>query len=153
MGIEDDIEHIKSMARHIQMVRGAGAILFSNLKDDILRVAIYRRTLQHDDSKLFFQDEWKHLRYKKKSFKNFTKAQNNHWRRNEHHPEHWNGDLMDMPDDAIGEMVCDWYARSCEQGNDIKAWLLVAKQKYEFTKHQWKLIEHFVNILLEPKMV
>jgi hypothetical protein len=42
-----------------------------------------------------------------------------HYRNNDHHPEHWHGGVGEMPLPALIEMLCDWKARA---GTDPINW-------------------------------
>ena len=85
---------------------------------------------------------------------NFRKAFNIHIHRNPHHWQHWvllhdddkNETILDMPDNYIIEMICDWWSFSWTKGdlNEIFTW-------YEEHKNYIKLSEstrHNVEFIL-----
>ena len=52
---------------------------------------------------------------------------------NPHHPEYWSSDyrgfettapchVVDMPNDSVAEMICDWTAMGLEHGNTARDW-------------------------------
>ena len=81
--------------------------------------------MKHDNSK-FFDYEWNNLvnMKGKKDIKKLTKVIEVHCSRNLHHPENrtWDG-INNMDDIHLAEMVCDWYARSCEKGQSFDDWI------------------------------
>ena len=57
-----------------------------------------------------------------------------------------------MPEIAVAEMVCDWYARSQEFGKDLREWIrTTAFKKYDFnyrtTAGRW--VKAYVEMLLK----
>jgi hypothetical protein len=61
-----------------------------------------------------------------------------------------------MPEIAVAEMVCDWYARSHEFGTSLRDWIkteAVDRFKIDLESEQYKWINSFVNILLEDRFV
>lgn len=58
-----------------------------------------------------------------------------------------------MPSIYVAEMVCDWSARSHEQGNDLRDWIKDRGTKtFGMTVQSkiYKEIKNFVDLLLEP---
>jgi hypothetical protein len=49
-------------------------------------------------------------------------AESQHVRTNTHYREYWGG-VANMPEIAVAEMVCDWYARSQEFGTGLREWI------------------------------
>ena len=76
----------------------------------------------------------------------FKLAWQQHVTTNPHHPEFWGG-VENMPDFAIAEMVCDWYARSQEFGASVREWYQdEAMGKFKILKDSYtdgKINEYF----------
>jgi hypothetical protein len=74
-----------------------------------------------------------------------------HVRTNAHHPEYWGG-VENMPEIAVAEMVCDWYARGQEFGTGLRDWITdQAIGRFQIDPHgeQHRWITGFVDLLLE----
>jgi hypothetical protein len=55
-----------------------------------------------------------------------------HWKRNRHHPEFFS-DPNNMSDIDIMEMVCDWFSRSLQYGDDFMYYAtVVARNRFAF---------------------
>lgn len=70
---------------------------------------------------------------------------------NPHHPEYW-GEIQNMPELFIAEMVCDCTARSGEFGSDVRQWFITeATEKYRFKMDDavGQKIIYFLDILLD----
>jgi hypothetical protein len=110
---------------------------------------------QHDVSK-FFGIEWNYLHAGRDiPFEQLSLAIRQHTETNSHHPEYWGG-VDNMPEIAIAEMVCDWYARSQEFGTGLRDWIkqnAIQKFKIDLESDQMNWINKFVNILLEDHFV
>jgi hypothetical protein len=117
-------------------------------KIDFGRKLIARGYL-HDNSK-FSGIEWMYLHMGQDVPPNeLTMAIQNHQSNNEHHPEFWSG-IEHMPEIAIAEMVCDWYARSSEFGTDFRNWIMTsAVQRYKIDTEgkQYASIMKYVDML------
>lgn len=103
----------------------------------------------HDNSK-FKGIEFDHLFYGDPLLQEVVK---HHQSVNPHHPEYW-GSIHNMPRVYVAEMVCDWYARSCEFGTGLRDWIHnTAMQKYNFnnTDQIYSTIEEMLALLLEPQ--
>lgn len=79
-------------------------------------------------------------------------AVQHHYNYNRHHPEYFkdnisgNGNISDMKDEDIAEMICDIKAMSQELGGDPKQFLekkIIPKHK--FNKHQTTLMNQLIN--------
>jgi hypothetical protein len=106
----------------------------------------------HDHSK-FFGLEWKVLVLRKDQDK-LAEAVNKHNQRNKHHPEYW-GSINKMPLLYLGELACDWKARSTEAGTCLVDWInQVAADRWGFTKKNkvYQDIMKFVNMLIDKPM-
>ena len=88
------------------------------------RFGVYWRGITHDLSKLL-PDEWlPYVRHfytfgpKHAETESFKRAWLKHIHRNDHHPYYWvldDGSILDMPEDAIREMVADWHGAAAAQ--------------------------------------
>jgi hypothetical protein len=118
-------EHLDNLVRHIEKVREACLLLGKRLiaqgRPHFGRLLI-ARGMVHDVSK-FYGIEWEYLENGQDVPEEGRKLAIEHHRRtNEHHPEYWGG-VASMPEVAVAEMVCDWYARSQEFGTDLREWI------------------------------
>jgi len=151
-------DHLDNLVRHIELVRDAGLLLGKRLmhegEADFGRLLI-ARVFVHDASK-FFGAEWAFLHRGSAVPKDKLElAINQHQQTNEHHPEYWGG-VDKMPDIAVAEMVCDWYARSQEFGTGLRDWIdevAVPRFQIDKTAQQYKWIQKFVDVLLEDVFV
>jgi hypothetical protein len=159
----NDEEHLDSVIRHIRLVQDAGMRLAKKLseKEQYLATKVLRNCMLHDISKLEKGNEWDWLRSDSKEANqhSFKIALMEHWKANKHHPEYWGG-INYMPDECVAEMVCDWYARSCEQGTDFRKWIAEGyKNKFGNGTDQPRVtevieqgVQKFADMLLEPIM-
>ena len=151
-------EHLDNLVRHIELVREAGLLLGKRLmrqgEEEFGRLLI-ARVFVHDATK-FYGVEWKYLHVGKDVPQDKLElAVTQHRETNEHHPEYWGG-IHRMPDIAVAEMVCDWYARAQEFGTGLRDWIRgQATDRFRIEKdspqHQW--ITRFVDLLLEDHFV
>ena len=61
-----------------------------------------------------------------------------------------------MPEIAVAEMVCDWYARSQEFGNGLREWIAAqAVEKYQINLagEQYGWVKRCVELVLEEQFV
>lgn len=151
-------QHLDNLVRHIDMVRQIGFLLGKRLmkkgRKDFGRLLI-GKCYQHDASK-FHGIEWKYLHAGSDISKDdLEKAVKQHVETNSHHPEYWGG-VQNMPEIAVAEMVCDWYARSQEFGTGLREWIKdVAIEKFNIDTRsdQYVWITRFVDILLEDSFL
>jgi hypothetical protein len=147
-------EHIDQLVRHIGLVRDAclrlGKRLMALGRAEFGRLLIARGFV-HDASK-FLGIEWAYLRTDG-SVPDMAKqlAIDHHRQTNAHHPEYWGG-IENMPEIAVAEMVCDWYARSQEFGTDLREWVRTeAMARYKMKPgdeaHRWATA--FIDLLLD----
>lgn len=151
-------EHLDNLVRHIDLVRGACVLLGKRLmaqgRQEFGRILI-ARGFQHDVSK-FSGIEWDYLHAGRDVPKDELElAVRQHVRTNSHHPEYWGG-IENMPEIAVAEMVCDWYARSQEFGTGLRDWITThAVERFniapEGEKYDW--VQRFVELLLEDHFV
>jgi hypothetical protein len=151
-------QHLDNLIRHIDLVRNACVLLGKRLivqgRDDFGRLLIAKGFI-HDASK-FHGIEWDHLHAgcdtKKDKLKQAIKQ---HVQTNEHHPEYW-GNIEQMPEIAIAEMTCDWFARSQEFGTGLRDWIrdeAMKKYKLKANGETYQKIMGFVDLLLENQFV
>jgi hypothetical protein len=58
-----------------------------------------------------------------------------------------------MPEIAIAELVCDWYARSQEFGTSLRDWIRdVAISRFQIDpgSERYRWVMEFVDLLLDP---
>ena len=113
----------------------------------------------HDNSK-FYGIEWEYLNNDVRPIPAgqdlFQKAVHEHVTKNKHHPEAWPNGIHGMDKLHLAEMVCDWHARSSEQGNCLVDWIhTVAMKKFGFKKDDlpYTKIMLLIEDLLEMKFV
>jgi len=151
-------EHLDNLVRHIDLVRAAclllGRRLMADGRQEFGRILI-ARGFEHDVSK-FSGIEWDYLHAGRDIPKDQMElAVRQHVRTNSHHPEFWGG-IENMPEIAVAEMVCDWYARSQEFGNGLREWITaqaVAKYRINLESEQYGWVENCVALLLEDHFV
>ncbi len=147
-------DHLDNLIRHIELVREAtillGKRLISKGRQEFGRLLI-AKGFEHDVSK-FYGIEWDYLHAGSDVPKDELElAVKQHTRVNSHHPEYW-GSVENMPELAIAEMVCDWYARSQEFGTSLRDWITnsaIDRFKINIESVEYKWISGFVDILLE----
>lgn len=151
-------DHLDNLVRHIDLVREACLLMGKRLMESG-RIEFGRLLIaagfQHDVSK-FFGIEWNYLHAGRDIPKEQLElAIKQHTQTNSHHPEYWGG-VGSMPEIAVAEMVCDWYARSQEFGTCLRDWITenaIDKFKIDLESEQYAWIVRFVNILLEDQFV
>lgn len=152
-----EIKKMRELIRHLRNVQDGCIILGEKMMElgeiEFGRILI-ANSMIHDNSK-FYGIEWEHLYLE--SLENhpemFKAALKQHQVVNSHHPEYWGG-LHYMPRIALAEMVCDWYARSIEQGSDLTEFFReTACTKYDIKKNskQYKEIKTFIELILNKK--
>ena len=157
MRVINDGEHIERLARHIRLVQDAGLMMYRKLHlgcESPLGLKILRACIQHDSSKLQNSSEWEYLRRgaDEEYPTAFKMALSYHQHSNKHHPEYW-GDINKIPDEYLAEMVCDWYARSCEHGTDFRKWIGGDyKKRFDADDKTDEKIKKFAGLLIEKPM-
>ena len=153
----EDEKHLKALLRHVDNVRQSCLLLGERLienRNERFGIDLITNGQIHDCSK-FRGSEWLYLRpelFDSDKRHLFEASRQHHVMTNPHHPEYW-GSIHKMPSIYIAEMVCDWSARSHEQGNDLREWIKDKSTKMFDMKVQSKIykeIKHFVDLLLEP---
>ncbi len=151
-------DHLENLIRHIELVREAclllGRRLMAQGRLEFGRLLI-ARGFEHDVSK-FYGIEWDYLHAGRDvPREELELAIKQHTRSNSHHPEYWGG-VDKMPEIAIAEMVCDWYARGQEFGTGLRNWIQdVAIERFAIDIHgpQYHTINKLVDLLLENHYV
>lgn len=149
-------EHLENLTRHIDLVRNACLLLGKKLikqgRKDFGRLLI-AKGFQHDVSK-FYGVEWKYLHAGNDIPKDqLDFAIEQHVHTNSHHPEYWGG-INNMPEIAIIEMVCDWYARAQEFGTSLMSWYVDnAIERFEINESVQNVIVKYINLLTENSFV
>jgi hypothetical protein len=147
-------EHLDNLTRHISFVRESCLLLGRKFikegRTDFGRLLI-ARGFRHDASK-FAGIEWDYLHSGPDTPKEQLEAAiAQHVRTNDHHPEFWGG-IENLPEIAICEMTCDWYARSQEFGTGLRSWIeehAVKRYNIKTDSEQYKWISTCVDMLLE----
>lgn len=145
-----------NLKRHVTNVNENAAELAARIidtakskKDLEFARQLVQKVRSHDLSK-FSGIEWDHLTDKGNPL--FETAMKQHQAVNDHHPEYYVGGIHEMGDLALGELVCDWKARSAEMGTDLRTYIKdVATARYKFSLHSnvYKTIKKFVDLLLD----
>lgn len=153
--IEMEKTKLDKLLRHIRLVQDAGILLGKQLIEEnrVLGISLISRVMIHDNSK-FQSPEWENLWGDVKLSNNpaFNSARQHHWLNNPHHPEYY-FEMGDMNVVDIAEMVCDWYARSCEHGTDFRGWIHIGcKKRWDIPPDIHELILQFSNLLIEQPM-
>lgn len=73
---------------------------------------------------------------------------------NKHHAECW-GSIDDVPRIYLAEMVCDLWARSSEQGTDLKDFIKEQVEKWGISTSgkTYKSIKEFVDLLVDDSFI
>ena len=158
MSDESTLNYLTILCRHITFVKDAcellgKKIIAEDIYDEDFGVQLIARGCVHDNSK-FSGIEFMYLNTSRPSVtkEQLEMAVTEHISSNDHHPEYWGG-VKNMPEIALAEMVCDWYARSCEMGTDLRLWIKdTALEKFDIppTGAVSKKINKFVTLLLTP---
>lgn len=153
--IDEALERLEGVTRHTQNVRdncsvvGRKCIEAGEIE---LGVQITARGECHDNSK-FYGLEWARLHPDTPKTKlEPAILQHNTSPKNDHHPEAWVGGIEEMSRAAIGEMVCDWVARSSEFGESVREWIDGnAAHRYGYKKGDkvYRQIMEFVDMLCD----
>jgi hypothetical protein len=148
---------LENLIRHINNVQDAtqrlGEYLIENNEED-LGLKLIANGRIHDNSK-FKGIEWDYLHADMKEEKPelFKLAAKQHIETNPHHPEYWIGGIKAMHEVYVAEMVCDWYARSIEFGDNVWEWAKDrAAEKYGYSTSSpiYREIKRYLENLLEP---
>jgi hypothetical protein len=149
---------LEGLIRHINNVQDATSRLGEKLieiNEEELGLKLIANGRIHDNSK-FYGIEWDYLdlETKENNIELFKAALKHHNETNPpHHPEYWVGGIKAMPEPYIAEMVCDWYARSIEFGDNVWTWAKdKASDKYGYTinTNVYREIKRYLELLLEP---
>jgi hypothetical protein len=151
-------DHLDNLTRHINLVRDACLLLgkrFINRGQPEFGLNLIRRGFQHDVTK-FIGIEWDFLHNGSDiPVEDLRRAISQHQKTNDHHPEYW-GKIEEMPEIAIAEMVCDWYARAQEFGTGLRDWITTqALPRYQLDPdaEACRSIKKYVDLLLEDHFV
>jgi len=152
------LEHLDNLVRHIDLVRGACLLLGKRLiaqgRVEFGRILI-ARGFEHDVSK-FSGIEWDYLHAGQNVPRDqLDMAIRQHVRTNSHHPEYWGG-IENMPEIAVAEMVCDWYARSQEFGTGLREWITsqaVERFQIDVGGERYAWVQQYVGLLLVDHFV
>jgi hypothetical protein len=122
--------------------------------DDALKLA--RRCSVHDHSKFEMDEVAMFIKMLDESDGNnpngiLTDEQKKliemHWKRNRHHPEFFTS-YTKMDDIDILEMVCDWYARSLQFGNNFTEYVEnVPQKRFGFDEEFFTKVKQYCDVL------
>lgn len=151
-------DHLDNLIRHIELVRGATTLLGKRLiakgRIEFGRLLI-AKGFEHDITK-FYGIEWEYLHAGNDiPREQLALAVKQHVSVNSHHPEYWGG-FENMPELAIAELVCDWYARSQEFGTCLRDWIIqtaIERFKIDAESEQYVWLTKFLDLLLEDSFV
>lgn len=146
-------DKMDKLIRHITNVQKTAQLLGERLIDrgEIdFGLQLIANSLSHDRSK-FRGIEWEYLVSGKFDNPDTRLAARHHILTNKHHPEYWGG-IAEMPRVYVAEMVCDWYSRSTEFGENI--WDYVhgkALTRYNIQKDSqpYLWIKDFLDLILD----
>lgn len=142
------IGRLQSLQRHIHLVQEAGVIVSLKIahEDKELGIEIMRLVQIHDNSKFYpfeFNNLWE-------TGPKLIDGIRLHREGNPHHPEYHKKGVAGMSDAQIAEMVCDWYARSCEFGTSFRFFISnEAPKRWKIDKDKMDKIHRFANILID----
>lgn len=151
-----------NLTRHINHVSENCEVLgrkLINNGEEALGLSLVAHGKIHDNSK-FYGIEWEYLNDNEwplpphKSAEKFYEALRQHTKNNKHHPEAWVDGVFEMDRLHLAEMVCDWQARSSEQGSCLVDWVkMVGTKKFKFTERDdvYKTIMDFIGQLLDRR--
>lgn len=148
---------LEVLLRHVENVRDSterlGLLLIENGESE-LGIKLIANGRIHDNSK-FHGVEWDYLHPDMKEEKPelFKLAAKQHVETNPHHPEYWVGGIKAMPEVYVAEMVCDWYSRSIEFGDNVWEWAKErATEKYGYCTSSavYREIKKHLESLLTP---
>lgn len=149
-----------SVIDHVRNVNSAAQTLAERLIENAeshedLEFArrLVQKVRRHDLSK-FEGIEWDSLHRETEDKKLLKMAIEQHQQTNDHHPEYFVGGIHQMNKIQLGELVCDWYARSHEMGTDLRVFIKEkASERFGFTLQSkpYKTIKQFVDLLLDDQ--
>lgn len=135
---EQEKEYVKYIENHVNNIYKAYDLINEKLHEDLNYddLELIKRINTHDASK-WGKEEFEAYRQwfypngdDEKDKRVFEDAWRHHYRHNDHHPEYWDG--LEMPDDAIAEMFCDWVAMSLNFETSLREWYEDAKARNKF---------------------
>lgn len=145
--MRSDLEHLEDVLTHLDAfhkcaVKMAKGLMASNQKS--MALLLLKRAYRHDADK-FNRRTFEYLRRGLDMTPEFDEERLKHAKRNRHHPE-CHGSIHEMADVDVGEMVCDWAARSGEFKTGLQDYIdNVASKRFGFTKKDdiYKRIMYF----------
>lgn len=139
---------------------------FSDIHTQSLRDAEYNIVYKHDESKMDPEEYDAYDKYfygGNKSYEvvqNFNYAWLHHIHNNPHHWQYWilkNDDpdkgeiILDMPEEYIVEMICDWWSFSWKQGKleEIFKWYNERKDYIKLSENTRKKVQDLLDMIYE----
>lgn len=144
-----DKEYFNIIIQHKLNVAHAGIKIANEFfkEHPVMAKRVMLNCFNHDNRKVSAAIEFMHLR--SADSEKFQEALDSHRKNSKHHFQYWD-DITEIPLDVIGEMVCDWYARSCEMGTSLQDYVNDVLDKYAFTENQEGMIQRCIGILTRP---
>lgn len=141
----DTLEHIKNVRKYIDFCIG---------------VLEYKAQI-HDESKLIepekeifdiYTPKLKNSTYGSDEYKQFLEemkvALDHHYKKNRHHPEHFENGINDMNLIDLVEMLCDWKAASKRHlDGDIYKSIEMNKNRFNYSDQLEKIFKNTINLL------
>lgn len=130
--------------------------LISEGKKDLAMLLLKRANI-HDNSKLvgpelellssLYGSQDAFTNPKVQLSENERKIIEKHWENNRHHPEHFDN-VEKMTELDIIEMVCDWYARSCQYKTDFLEFVKSRQEnRFHFPSKMFEKVYNYCEII------
>lgn len=154
------------LSSHLECVKDAFNWFIENMPeiflDEVQRDEISKQCLEDHDKSKWDPEEYQpydNYFYGNKSYevvREFNRAWLRHIHNNPHHWQHWilindNPDegeiILDMPDNYIIEMICDWWSFSWKTGDlyEIFKWYSERKQYIKLSDTTREKVENILN--------
>lgn len=158
-------EHISNVRRAFNELKDKFILLINNkIVDNVNIDSLEGKISEHDESKYQTVEfdgyrQWFYpVKGEKRSKQEFDKAWNHHKSVNSHHPEYWEVKdprdyntmvLMQIPDECLLEMICDWQAMSYKFGGNPKEYYYKTGKNLKFNDQTRKKLEKILALLFE----
>jgi hypothetical protein len=156
---DEEYDSTKDILTHIKRV--------SELLNSVV-IELLDRANNHDKSKLKdpekkyfdkFSHKLKDVEYGSDEYKKFLEelkpALDHHYKKNSHHPEHYENGIEDMNLFDIIEMLMDWKASSerFSKKSDIDKSIDINKERFNISDQLTKILKNTINYLEERYLV
>lgn len=137
----------------LQHIKKVSSLITKMVYELLGRMQIHDATkLRSPEKEIFdiYTPKLKDSTYGSEEYKNFlkemSKALENHYALNSHHPEHYLKGIEDMDLLDLIEMLCDWKAATERHANgDIYKSLEINKKRFEISEQLIKILENTVK--------